>query len=248
MRLSILRGSVISLPLAVWACADPSLPVASPSVPSTVVPSPPVPTPGASVAAAIAAVSGDNQPGKAGERLADPFVVRVTDAQGRGASGVAVVWSVATGAGAFGWGEDGSISRLSTTSNSDGLAEVFFFPTTLGKTSVTASVSALSDRPVTFTTDANVQVIVFVSWGWARFSGPDGAADVVVPVGTPVEWKEVYSSEPYTVTSMSVPLGAASFDSGILNRDDRFKFVPTVAGTWEYRDRLSDARARLTAR
>lgn len=34
--------------------------------------------------AAIASVSGDGQEGKAGEKLGEPFVVRVTDAQGDG--------------------------------------------------------------------------------------------------------------------------------------------------------------------
>lgn len=248
MRLSLLRAAVVSLSLALWACADPPLVPSPPAPQPSLVPPPPAPQPGAPVAAALAHVSGNNQMGKAGERLADPFVVRVTDTQGRGASGVVVEWSVATGAGAFSWGEEGTIVRTSTTTDGDGLAEVLFLPTILGKTSVTASVSTLPDRPVTFTADANIQVIVFVEWGWARFSGPDGAPDVVVPVGTPVEWKEAYSSVPFTVTSTSIPIGGVPFDSRILTRGDRFRFVPTVAGTWEYSDQFSGATAKLTAR
>lgn len=47
--------------------------------------------------------------------------------------------------------------------------------------------------------------------------------------------------------SSSAPPGGAFFTSGILRQDDRFHFVPDLAGTWEYFDRVSGATARLTA-
>lgn len=63
-------------------------------------------------------------------------------------------------------------------------------------------------------------------------------------MGTPVEWLIVDDSA--TVTSSSAPAGGAS--SGILNLDDRFRFVPEAVGIWEYFDRVSGATGTLTAR
>lgn len=38
------------------------------------------------------------------------------------------------------------------------------------------------------------------------------------------------------------------FDSGVFGLDERFQFVPTVAGTWEYADRFAGGSGRLMAR
>ena len=90
----------------------------------------------------IALVSGNEQQGQVGTLLADPLVVRVTDAAGDAVSGVSVTWSAQGG---------GTVSATSVTTGSDGLAAV---QRTLGPTAgtqtTTATVSNLQGSPVTF--------------------------------------------------------------------------------------------------
>jgi hypothetical protein len=78
------------------------------------------------------------------------------------------------------------------------------------------------------------------------------SSDVTVPSGTPVEWKVPVEDErypiTYTVTSTSTPPGASGFDSGVLTSRERFRFVPLVTGTWEYRDQITGRTGTLTAR
>ncbi len=97
----------------------------------------------APVATTIAAASGGGQTAQAGSQLSAPFVVRVTDAQGGGVSGVSVSWSVTAGGG--------SLSAASSQSNSQGQASVTLtLGPAAGPNTVTASASGLSGSPVTF--------------------------------------------------------------------------------------------------
>ena len=85
------------------------------------------------------------------------------------------------------------------------------------------------------------------------FVGPcSNSSDVTVPVGTPVEWKIPVEDDrypiTYTVTSTSTPPGAEGFDSGMLTSKERVRFVPSVAGTWPYRDDVTGLTGTLTAR
>lgn len=140
----------------------------------------------------------------------------------------------------------------------DGIAQKFFRPTTLGTSTVTAEVAGLEGSPLTFTTHASVVVIRFLydsMWGYPHFAGPEDSNDVTVPVGTPVEWVwegEDASGVPETarIASTSVPPGGEPFDSGSLQPGERFRFVPGVAGSWEYDERLHavPATGSLTAR
>lgn len=53
------------------------------------------------------------------------------------------------------------------------------------------------------------------------------------------------------MTSSTTPPGGAPFDSGTLEAGARFQFVPDVAGTWEYFDRILGAdvlSSQITAR
>jgi hypothetical protein len=131
---------------------------------------------------------------------------------------------------------------------------MMFQPTVLGRSTVTARIGGLQDASVTFTTEATVLVIEFWFGFWnVGFIGPcPHSSDITVPVGTTVEWKVPVEDDrypiTYTVTSTSTPLGARGFDSGVLTSRDRFRFVPPMTGTWEYRDQVTGLAGTLTAR
>lgn len=199
-------------------------------------------------AAAIAIMSGNAQPAKAGERLNQPLVVRVTDAAGSGIGDVPVSFDV-TGAGGLNGKDAPGPSRVSTQTDPTGTAQVWLEPYDVGPISVTARVEGTQVSPATFTIHSSVVVIELRSLGnYAAFCGPCRCVrtvnTVTVPVGTPVEWKSV-DDEPYTVTSTSTPDGGIAFDSGTVTPNNRFRFVPSVTGTWEYRDTLSGLTATL---
>ncbi len=179
---------------------------------------PPTPT-------TIALVSGENQNGKTLESLSSPFVVKVTDDQGIGMPGVTVTWAVMAG--------DGSLSSSSSETNSQGQASVTFTPgASLGQNMVTASVTGLTGSPVTFTARTTVLVIEMRN---IAFEYPDGGINsgATVAVGDTIEWVNGDAVQ-HTATSNVAPAGGAAFDSGLMGNGDTFRFVPVVAGTWEY--------------
>ena len=199
-------------------------------------------------AAAIAILSGSDQPAKAGERLDQPLVIRVTDAAGSGVGHVPVSFDV-TGAGSLNGKDAPGPSRVSARTDPAGTAQVWLEPYDVGRISVIARVEGAQVSPATFTVHSSVVVIELRSLGnYAAFYGPCRCVrtinTVTVPVGTPVEWKSV-DDAPYTVTSTSIPDGGIAFDSGTVKPDTRFRFVPSAIGTWEYRDTLSGLTATL---
>ena len=105
----------------------------------------------------ITMVSGDHQKGGLGSPLDEPFVVRVTDAQGDGVGIVSLVWSVVSGGGMFeAQNSSGGTSRgffVSTVTDRDGFARVRFTPAALGSTEVIVAVDTygFQGSPVTFT-------------------------------------------------------------------------------------------------
>lgn len=56
---------------------------------------------------------------------------------------------------------------------------------------------------------------------------------VVVGVNNTIVWNDL-DAEQHTVTSLSVPAGAAKFDSGILNQGQTFTVTLTVPGTYRF--------------
>lgn len=210
--------------------------------------------PSATRAAAIAIVCGNDQLAKAGEQLGAPFVVRVTDIEGNGVGDVGVSFSLTSGVGTLAGdspGPPGAPITATAQTNANGLAQMTFEPTEVGRIAVTAEVAGSRVGRVTFTADATVLVIKFFSMRFDPYSGFVGPCScfrpVTVPVGTTVEWKSLDEAM-YTVTSASTPQGGTAFDSGTLTMGSRFRFVPAVAGTWQYHDKLSGLMGTLTAR
>jgi len=56
---------------------------------------------------------------------------------------------------------------------------------------------------------------------------------VVIGVNNTMVWDDL-DAEQHTVTSMSVPVGAAKFDSGIMNQGQTFTLTLTVPGTYRF--------------
>jgi plastocyanin len=56
---------------------------------------------------------------------------------------------------------------------------------------------------------------------------------VVIGVNNTIVWNDL-DADQHTVTSMSVPSGAAKFDSGILNQGQTFRATLTIPGTYRY--------------
>lgn len=173
--------------------------------------------------AAVAVVSGNDQTGRTLQALSQPFVVRVTDADGAGVSGVTVSWSVVDG--------PGSVSPASVTTNSQGQASsTFTGGTTLGASTVRASVSGVSGT-ADFTVETSILVVLMQG---TAFAGPSGSDDVTVPLGATIEWQNRDAVQ-HTATSTDEPAGGNSFASALLGNGGSFGFTPGVQGTWTYR-------------
>ena len=100
-------------------------------------------------------VSGDNQSGKPGTRLTNPFVVEVQDKDSKPVEGIQVMFRVTTGGG--------KLSATMVTTGVNGQAQTFL---TLGErvvvNKVRASVSGI-DTPVTFSTSIEPKVLIAAS-------------------------------------------------------------------------------------
>ncbi len=97
-------------------------------------------------ASAIAMASGDDQTGTAGQALANPLVVLVTDNSGDPVQGVSVQWAAQNG---------GSVSSATTTTGSDGRASVSrVLGPAEGEQTTTATAAGLEGSPVTFVSTA----------------------------------------------------------------------------------------------
>ena len=118
-------------------------------------------------AADLVSVSGNNQTGSAGQPLANPFVVKVTDAKGNLVSGATVTFAVTAGGGV--------LSPAIATTNTQGLASTTLtLGSNAGVNTVSASSGALTGSPLTFnatgTTSSQAQGTVT----WTKQSAPAG--------------------------------------------------------------------------
>ncbi|MEP7227740.1 MAG: Ig-like domain-containing protein [Gemmatimonadales bacterium] len=91
--------------------------------------------------------AGDDQSAEVGHRLADPLVVRVTDAFDNPVAGVSVDWAAA----------DGDVDPASSVTGSDGRAQTSWtLGAATGSQSATASSGDLDGSPIHFTATGNV--------------------------------------------------------------------------------------------
>jgi hypothetical protein len=202
----------------------------------------------------IVPISGDGQQGKANEELPEPLVVLVIDAEGNGVAGVDVRWSVDSEDGEFVDPRGLRVEAVVTVTDAQGRAKASFRPGRLGTSTVFASVPDREGIGTTFTVEATVFVIhlmsAFASHCTDSVDPPRfWPGDATVAVGSPVEWmfSSQYSMEcEARITSTLEPSGGEPFDSGILRPGDRFEFVPSVVGTWEYVDDLGYQAGTLT--
>ena len=101
--------------------------------------------------AAIVLVSGNNQSGRPGTRLANPFVVEVVDENDDPVSGASVTFAVTAGGG--------SLSVTSVTTNGTGRAQTYLrLGDEVGENTVVARVTGLT--AVTFTATSGAEVLV----------------------------------------------------------------------------------------
>lgn len=201
--------------------------------------------------AVLTIVSENDQEGYAGEWFG--LELKVMDGSGRPVPHITITWAVTEGEGILsGCGFTGP-ERASTTTRTDphdwdtGTSRIRLRPVAVGTTRAAASVPGVAVSPLTFTVEATVMVINLWYDPWddlIRFSGPDISLNAVtVPVGATVEFRNL---EPAArIVSTSAPQGSDGFDSGDLDENDRFQFVPDLPGTWEFVDQVSGASGTL---
>jgi hypothetical protein len=201
----------------------------------------------------IVAVEGSVQLGRVGTLLPLPLVVRADDGT-RGTPNVPIEWRIASGAGELVSDRDGGPI---TVTNASGRASMFLRPTAPGTITVTASSPVVPGMVAGFNAFALAQpgVVIRIVPGFdcgdpSTFKGPDDSSDVTVPVGMVVEWvyadKAAFWPCSANIQSTQVPTGGAPLGA-TLGANERFQFVPNVAGTWVYVDAENGGRATLTA-
>jgi plastocyanin len=202
--------------------------------------------------ATLVMVSGDNQEGVETLFGAEAFVARLSDGRGEPVAGVAMVWEVTSGRGdlmqpfnvepPLSLDECRDLDTIpdtrTTRTVSDGTSGSGYQPEVAGVNTVSASVAGAQGSPVTFTLD----VVQAIYLNGDRFN----PATVSVPVGATVRWHH-FGVAAARIVSTSTPPGGTSFDSGPLEEDEPFQFVPDAVGTWEYVDEVSGELGTLTA-
>jgi hypothetical protein len=153
----------------------------------------------------IELVSGNNQSAIVGTALANPLVVRVTDAGDNPVANVGVTWVAQVG---------GSVSETNTATDAAGLAQV---TRTLGQLPVphttTASVEGLAGSPVTFTSNAltgpPTQLVFVTQPGSPTASGTNFSPAPVLQVQDALGNSVLQGGIPVTVAITSGQTGAS---------------------------------------
>lgn len=206
--------------------------------------------------ARIEIVGGAEQDGAFGAwEQHNALTVRVTDGEGRGVAHVPVAWArsplngILRRSGCFGSLGAQAITRPHESEEpaGQGYTGLVFLPKSLGTSTVTASLAGVDGTTVVFTVNTATVIVGLaddVWYGGPGFVGPGFSPDVTVPAGVTVEFHNINATA--RIKSTSVPPGGASFDSGTLVPDARFRFVPDVTGTWQFVDEISGETGTLT--
>jgi hypothetical protein len=159
-------------------------------------------------AANLVLVSGNGQSGTAGQPLASPFTVRVTDSNGNAVSGATVTFAVVSGGGA--------LSATTVTTNSLGIAaSTLVLGTIVGTNTVTATSGTLAGSPITFTatgtsssSGANVTwtnpapTLLWPSYvGWITLPYDPVSRQTLIYAGPPNGVHGIYSTDLYAYNS-----------------------------------------------
>lgn len=152
------------------------------------------------VGASIALESGNGQSAFAGERLANPLVVRLTDDSGAPVGGKTVTWRVVAGSG--------SMSPVTSISAGDGLASSrFTLGSSAGLQTVEAVATNFTSSPISFIAQAEERPLGALVSVRDNFFTPTPAT---VAAGTRVVWNWEGANE-HNVTWINEP--AANTDS-----------------------------------
>jgi hypothetical protein len=207
----------------------------------------------------VALVSGNNQEVRDGSRFSEPMTVRVTRAGGLPAAAVEVSWRVELGSGEFhSFPEDQPVTVAVSVTDADGIARIYFFPTVLGQSVLTASAPTVTSSTATFLVNdrPRFEILFGPMFDCTPFTDPsrfslDNSPDMQAVVNAPVSLG-YYSGLDGTCTARvkttSVPDGGESFDTGILHSGQTFVFTPHVAGTWEFTDLINGGTGLLIVR
>lgn len=177
-------------------------------------------------AASLEKVSGGGQNGITNQAYDQQLVVEARDEDGNPVEGVAIGWTVTSGAA--------SLSSASTATGSDGRASV---EVTAGETTGPITVEASAEEgdasAVSYDLDTTVALVVVGDNFFEDPSGRrNGSAAVTVSLGDTVLW-DWRGDVDHTVTSETEPTDGESFDTDRRN-SGTFRFAPGVEGTWEY--------------
>ena len=174
-------------------------------------------------AATIVDVSGDNQAGVVGSQLANPFVVKVSDAKGNPVQGETVSFAVTT----VGGNGTGSLSAATAETGADGTAATTLtLDTDDIPNTVTASVAGLAGSPVTFTATGNPGA---VDAGTSTIAADSPVvADGIAVSNITVTAKDIFGNE---VPGKTVVLAAAGASNTLVQPAAATANDGTAAGT-----------------
>lgn len=174
---------------------------------------------------AIAVSAGDNQEVRTNIPLADALEARVTAGDGGPVPGATVDWEVTAGVA--------SLATATSTADAGGDASASLTAGGIaGAVEVTASLPG-GAASTTFDVQVSTPVTVTVTMQNTAFNAPGGGDDVTILLGDAVRWVNA-DAVSHTATSNQEPAGGSTFDSGLLNQNGEFEFVPDVRGVWEY--------------
>jgi hypothetical protein len=191
----------------------------------------------AAVASALAIVSGNNQSALVGLPLANPLVVKATDAAGRAVSGAQIDWTIVSGGGLLG--------AATTTTGSDGTTQVLY---TLGSVAGPATIRAALHNAPAVTVSFTETALAAVATALTIVSGDNQSAlgglqlpSPLVVKATDAAGRAVSGAQvDWTIVSGGGLLSAATTTTGADGTTQVLYTLPVLLGTKSIRAALHD--------